>query len=473
MIRLPSRILRRFLSAIVLVAMAGRAVFRIRRPLLALVPLVSLAVAILSLGVSESRAAPRQISPTEMQTGVAQRGMAAVLVVYSNDAEARFLGSAFLWGDGDLVISNAHVVGRNSHLRLQNQDGLQAVATVVMVDRARDIAILRLPAPVFGAGLSPAASQTGPQPGDVVFAFGAPLETTFSVTRGIVSALARQVEPAVPVAMIQHDAAINPGSSGGALLDARGNLLGMNSQIADGSRLFAGISYAIPARVIQRLIQGDLRPVPVLGLTGRDLTPQLAGALGRAQLRGVLIDHVVIKGRADRAGLRPGDVVIMLDDQAVKRSGDLAMAIDRTAGEQATMTIRRAGQVIELSLDLSADRPAGTIDSAARGISLITAYDLQKLGIELAPDSTETTHLSPASPAYLAGLSVGDRIIALNGKPTTREVLQTLSITAPALFLVQRRDGHTLHVLVDPWSNAPPMRPLGGANALDPDVVIF
>jgi serine protease Do len=120
------------------------------------------------------------------------------------------------------------------------------------------------------------------------------------------------VDIAVPMLMLQHDAAVNPGSSGGPLVDAEGRLLGMNSQIADGSRMFVGIAYAIPGAELQRIVTGlileTLPPFPTLGLTARPVDRQIAETLGVAP-QGLLIDAVAPGSAGRAAGLRPGDII--------------------------------------------------------------------------------------------------------------------------------------------------------------------
>ena len=121
---------------------------------------------------------------------------------------------------------------------------------------------------------------------------------------------------------IQHDAAVNPGSSGGPLVDAEGRLVGMNSQIADGSRLFVGIGYAMSAadieRLVPKMIRGELREVPKLGLRLRPVSRKIAVALGMTEGEGLLVDHVAAGGIAGRAGLQPGDVILAFGDSPLR-----------------------------------------------------------------------------------------------------------------------------------------------------------
>lgn len=413
---------------------------------------------------SEAGAAPA--------TGL-QAALRGVVSVYSDDREERFLGSAVIWGDGRLVVSNAHVVGSRSRVELRH-GGTWVVAQVVRVDAARDLALLVLEGPVFGTGLPLGRAQLTQE----VYAIGAPLEVAGSVSRGIVSALDRQVEAHVPVGMIQHDAAVNPGSSGGALVDAEGRLLGINSQIADGSRLFVGIAYALPVEMVAAFVAGRLRAVVTLGLQGRAVNRAVAEALGLERGRGVLVDDLVAGGLAAAAGLRPGDVILSLDGQIIRAVGDLAYTLDRRQAEVLRAEVWRAGALIEVKLDLRVTPPPLRLARAeagarARGVLRVEAYDLAGLGVALVDGSTEIAALTPASPAYMAGLNAGDRIVAVNGQQIGAMALRQLTLRKPVLLLVQRADGSHVHIPLDPWRNGTPLRPLGGANMLDPDVVNF
>ena len=401
------------------------------------------------------------------------RAVAATLVVRSADADDRFLGSAFVWGDGGLALTNAHVVGDAARVRLIHADGREELADVLVRDKGRDIAVIAL-----GPGAAPGLSSAdAPRLGQTVYAIGAPLGIEFSLTRGMISALARQVEAAVPLRLIQHDAAVNPGSSGGPLVDEAGNLVGMNSQIADGSRLYAGIAYAISAadldRLVPALLAGDLAGVPQLGLRLRPLSRKIAAAMG-VEARGLLIDHVAAGGLAARAGLRPGDVILAAGGAAIRAPGDLAFAVDAAldAGSVA-VTVRREGGEVTLWMPLDPEPPA--LAAAARGVpaAKVAGYTLARLGVEI-DDTGLIVALTENSPARFAGLSVGDRVIAADGAALADvAALRERELTGPLLLLVRRVDGSTQHVLVDPWDKGGRFRPAGGANVLDPDVVVF
>ena len=396
-----------------------------------------------------------------------ETAMAKVFTVHSADAEDRFLGSAFLWADGAVAVSNAHVVGEAREVRLTDAAGREQIGQVIATDPARDVAVIAVQP--GQAGLILAVNP--PQLGAEVWALGAPLDVEFSVTAGRISALHRQVDPTTPIRMIQHDAALNPGSSGGPLIDNTGALIGMNAQIADGSRMFIGIAYAIPAadlaRIVQGLIDETLPPLPKLGLTARPVSRQLAEALNIAAT-GLLIDAITPASPAAQAGLRPGDIILAVNAKAITEPGDLAFAVEAAQSENRfDLTLLRAGAVIILIAELTPQPSPLTLRDLKAPIRRAT-YSLKDLGLTLS--DTQITTVTPNSPALSAGLTPADSILQIDGQPAATHLAQ--SFNHPILLLLQSPTG-TRHVLIDPWASGKTLHPTGGANVLDPDVVVF
>lgn len=433
---------------------------RRQRPLKFIEALAALLVLVLVALISPASASPLDTA------------MDKVFTVRSNDAEDRFLGSAFVWADGTVAVTNAHVVGTAEEVRLIDRHGTDLTALVIARDPIRDVAVITLPTAAEGLQLAP----TPPELGDEVFALGAPLGIEFTLTEGRISTLARQTDIAVPMLMLQHDAAVNPGSSGGPLVDAEGRLLGMNSQIADGSRMFVGIAYAIPTPELQRIVQGlideTLPPFPTLGLTARPVDRQIAETLNTAP-QGLLIDAVAPGSLAETAGLQPGDIITAADATLLTNPGDFAFAIEAaTPDGEATLTFLRAGEGKTVVLALTTEDSTGLRTREAPRLlapATVAAYTLTELGVTLDAQGTVTT-LTDTSPALLAGLAKGDRILMINGTP---QDLTTYQLTAPALFLLEAPGGATRHIRLDPWHAPEGVRPVGGANVLDPDVVVF
>lgn len=412
--------------------------------------------------------------------------MDTVLTVRSNDAADRFLGSAFLWGEEAAVaVTNAHVVGEAGEVRLVDRLGREETGLVIARDTVRDVAVISVGPGQDGKprrGLVPAADPAGL--GLEVYALGAPLGVEFTLTEGLVSASARQVDVAVPILMLQHDAAVNPGSSGGPLVDGQGRLIGMNSRIADGSRMFVGIAYAIPAqdldRIVTGLIEETLAPFPSLGLKARPVDRKVGAMLG-LDPHGLLVDGTEKGGLAEAAGLKAGDVILGVDGTAIAQPGDFAFLLEAAldAGE-ASLTVLRDGAEQEVALAFAlpeAEENALGIklrdfDAAKAKPERTASYRLAALGVILGDDG-RVKEITENSPGLFAGLGRGDRILAVNGQEMDAAALEALEITQAAMLRVEAADGSTRHIFLDPWGGAEGVRPVGGANVLDPSVIVF
>lgn len=380
------------------------------------------------------------------------RAIGATLVVHSTDETDTFLGSAFLWGDGHIALTCAHVVYGETEVSVTFADGHEATARVLARDPARDVAVLEVPGGE-GHGLSPA-----PEPaelGQTVYAVGAPLGVEFTVTRGMASDRPRQLNPSVPIRLVQHDASVNDGNSGGPLVDAEGRVLGMNSQIVDGSRHFIGLSFAISVADLQhmvpRLLAGTLQPVPVLGMRVRPVDGEIALALGVPR-QGELVDDVTPGGIAATADLRAGDIVTEIDHTALTRPGDIAFLLESAAPlGKAVASVLRDHHAVTLTLDLGPPTRHPLASAPARPSRFATT----DLGLTL-DDQGRITGLLANRVAKLAGLKEGETVLAVNGNPLADPAkvaaFRAMPVTAPLLFLVQDEGGITRHVILDPWN---------------------
>jgi Do/DeqQ family serine protease len=273
----------------------------------------------------------------------------------------RGLGSGVIVSPEGYLLTNHHVVEGADEIEVQLADGRQAVARVVGTDPDTDVAVLkidlqRLPAITFGH-----TEQL--QVGDSVLAIGNPFGVGQTVTAGIVSALGRnQLGLSTFENFIQTDAAINPGNSGGALVDASGQLVGINTAIFSRSGGSLGIGFAIPADTARSVMEGLIRDGRVtrgwIGVEPRDLTPDLAETLRLPVKSGVLITGVLREGPAARGGIQPGDVVLRIAGKPVANTAELLNAVAALApGSQASVGLQRADQALEVSVKV-AQRPA-------------------------------------------------------------------------------------------------------------------
>ena len=258
------------------------------------------------------------------------------------------------------LLTNNHVIEGADDIEVQLPDGRQARAQVVGVDVDTDVAVLKialdkLPVITFG-------SIDAVQVGDVVLAIGNPFGVGQTVTSGIVSALGRnQLGINTFENFIQTDAAINPGNSGGALVDASGNLLGINTAIYSRSGGSLGIGFAIPVSTAKLVMEGLIRDGHVtrgwIGVEPRDLTPEIAETFNLPIKQGVLITGVLQNGPASAGGLRPGDVVVKVAGIPVVNTVQLLAAVAALKPQApAVIGVQRGDKTIDLKV-VVAQRP--------------------------------------------------------------------------------------------------------------------
>jgi len=270
------------------------------------------------------------------------------------------LGSGVIVSADGYLLTNNHVVEGASAIDVQLADGRQASARLVGTDPETDLALLQIELrelPVITLG-----DMRALQVGDVVLAIGNPFNVGQTVTSGIVSALGRnRLGLSTFENFIQTDAAINPGNSGGALVDASGQLIGINTAIYSRSGGNMGIGFAIPVDSARMVMDALLREGRVtrgwIGVEPRDLTPELATSLRLPVTQGVLITGVLQDGPASRGGMRPGDVVIAIGGAEVANTAQLLAAVAALKPQTVTqVAVQRGVQPLLLNLTV-AQRP--------------------------------------------------------------------------------------------------------------------
>ena len=270
--------------------------------------------------------------------------------------KATSLGSGVVVSAGGYILTNNHVVEAADEIEVSLSDGRTLIATVVGNDPETDLAVLRvdaknLPAITFG-------SSDALRVGDVVLAIGNPFGFGQTVTMGIVSALGRSgLGINVFENFIQTDAAINPGNSGGALIDSAGNLVGVNTAIFSRSGGSMGIGFATPVSTAKSVLEQIIRSGAVtrgwIGVELAPLTPALAEAFKLGSLDGAIIKGVLADGPADRAGVKPGDVLLQIDGRPVSDPQGVLNTVTVIApGSAAKVKLKRRGQDLELPVTI-------------------------------------------------------------------------------------------------------------------------
>jgi serine protease DegQ len=261
------------------------------------------------------------------------------------DEQQSSLGSGVIVSPDGYILTNNHVVDAADEIEVVLADGRKAPAKVVGTDPETDLAVIRinqknLPVIVLGQ-----AEQA--RVGDVVLAIGNPFGVGQTVTMGIISAVGRnnlhinQFEN-----FIQTDAAINFGNSGGALIDTSGNLIGINSAIYSQTGGSVGIGFAIPVSTAKSVMEEIIKTGQVvrgwIGIESQDITPELAESFGLARSSGAIIAGVVRNGPADRAGIKPGDILLAVAGKPVASTAEMLTAIAQLApGAKTRMTVMR------------------------------------------------------------------------------------------------------------------------------------
>ncbi len=255
------------------------------------------------------------------------------------------LGSGVIIGEQGYILTNHHVVADADQIKVVLANGKELNAAVVGTDPDTDLAILQTG--IDNLPAIPMGDSTTLQVGDVVLAIGNPFAVGQTVTMGIVGATGRnQLGINTFENFIQTDAAINPGNSGGALINAHGELIGINTAIFSQSGGSHGIGFAIPAAlandVMVQIIQHGRVIRGWLGIAGQDITPELAESFELDVKAGVLVSGVLEEGPADAAGIRPGDIITRIDDRKPNSSGDILNYISTlTPGTSVDMEVWR------------------------------------------------------------------------------------------------------------------------------------
>ncbi|MGA8218835.1 MAG: trypsin-like peptidase domain-containing protein [Solirubrobacterales bacterium] len=293
-------------------------------------------------------------------------------------------GSGFLIDNEGHILTNAHVVEGAQKVEVELGSGSQQQAQVVGSDPSSDIALLKVDN-TDGAHPLPLGDSSKVQVGDPVVAIGNPFALDRTVTSGIVSALQRQIQAPNGFSIsdvIQTDAAINPGNSGGPLINGAGQVIGINSQIESQSGGNEGVGFAVPiktaADVVSQLENGGQVHQAYLGISGGDITPEIARALNLPVTQGVLIERALSGGPAADAGIKGatgqatisgqtfpvgGDIITKIDGKPITGMDDIVSAVnDHKPGDTITLTVFSGGHQKDVTVKLG-DRPSHVQDS--------------------------------------------------------------------------------------------------------------
>jgi len=357
------------------------------------------------------------------------------------------VGSGFIIRKDGLIATNEHVIRNADEIHVELSDGTKLDAELVGVDAKTDLALVKVKAdrdlPIVPFGDSEAV-----RPGDWVVAIGNPFNLEQTVTAGIVSAKHRSLAGSYDD-YIQTDAAINPGSSGGPLLNLRGEVIGINTAIREGANT---VGFTIPINMAKQLMPQLYASGHVtrgwLGVVIQDLSPELAKQFEVADNEGALVNEVAPGGPAQQAGVRRGDVIVEFEGEKIESWNELPRVVaGAPVGQEVDVIVMRDGKRKHIGVTLG-ELPSTAIMPASAPASSELGLHLQPLTSEIAErlslagtDGALVAQVEPGSPADDAGLRRGDIILEVNQNSvsTPEEVQERASEEGPsALFLVQR-----------------------------------
>ncbi|AON54260.1 DegQ family serine endoprotease [Herbaspirillum seropedicae] len=378
----------------------------------------------------------------------------------------RGVGSGFIISADGFIMTNAHVVEGASEVYVTLTDKREFKAKIVGSDTRTDVAVLKIDGsnlPRLNMGDSDKIRV-----GEWVLAIGSPFGLENTVTAGIVSAKARDTGDYLP--LIQTDVAVNPGNSGGPLINLKGEVIGINSQIYSRSGGFMGISFAVPIdealRVADQLKASGRVTRGRIGVQIGEVTKDVAESLGLARAQGALVQRVEAGGPAEKAGLEAGDIILKYNGAAIERPSDLPRMVGSTKpGAKATVSIWRKGNARDVSVtvvELEADKPKQAEEKKAKpgnapnslGLVVSDLSDAQRK--ELKVDNGVLVE-AVSGAAAAAGIRPGDVIQRLNEVDVKdakqfAQLVSKLDAKKRAAVLVRRGDS----------SQFVPLRPNGG-----------
>ena len=346
------------------------------------------------------------------------------------------IGSGIIISPDSYIVTNNHVVDGAMQMKVTLNDRRVLNAKLIGADKLTDLAVIKVDAHDLPS--IPWGDSSQLHPGQSVLAFGSPFGYfQFSVTRGIVSAVDRpnpySDDARKPGGFIQTDAAINPGNSGGALVNAHGELVGINTFIISNSGSFAGAGFAIPSQIAKAttdaLIKNGVVHHGYLGISMNDVTPENSSFFHLQDASGAIVAQVTPDSPASRAGLQQGDVIVSLNGRKMINGSALQVAVSQDApGTTIELGILRDGRPQTVSVKVGefsrnsevaseSDPSAAKSGKLGLGIGDLTSDVRQQMNIPDQVHGVAVESVRPASPADEAGLAPGDVILEVNRKP--------------------------------------------------------
>jgi serine protease Do len=381
------------------------------------------------------------------------------------------IGSGFIISGDGYIVTNNHVIDHADQITVKLGDKREFGAKVIGRDALTDVALLKIKAQ--GLPSAKIGNSDSLRVGQWVVAIGAPFGFDRTATQGIVSALHRSLPNETYVPFIQTDVAVNPGNSGGPLLDLAGNVVGINSQIYSRSGGYMGLSFAIPANVAMNVVDQLKATGRVergwLGVALQEVTHDLAQSFNLDKPRGALVSSVNRDSPAAQGGIKAGDVIVDWDGHAIVDSGDLPPLVGSSkSGKRVSVNVIRDGKQRQLEVTVGKYPDNGQAELAEAGGDSSGAAQLNILVTDLSPEQRKelgvreggvlVNQVQPGAAAD-AGVQPGDVLLQLNGKPvrnvaSLRQLVKHMPSNRSVSLLVKRNDA-TLFLALRTGSGGP------------------
>jgi len=383
------------------------------------------------------------------------------------------LGSGVIVSEDGYIVTNNHVIEKSQEIKVQLTNKRDYKAKLIGADPKTDIAVIKIDATGLPA-LAWGDSNTL-RVGEIVFAIGNPFGLNSTLTMGVISAVGRaNVGIADYEDFIQTDAAINPGNSGGALINAHGELVGINTAIVSRTGGYQGIGFAVPSSMAKQVMESLIKFKKVvrgwLGVSIQEVTSDLAEEFGVKDLKGALVSGILKGSPAEKAGIKQGDVVRAFNGKDVEDTGHLRNMVSQTpVGRSVKVKLLRQKKELELEVTIAelpkklgeaaAESPGGDDGEESSALSGVTVRELtpdlaKRFGLSEGDAGIAVIRVDPASRAYEAGIRPGDVILQVNQKDVAtveeyKKAIGSIKAKDRALLLV-RRKGEDLFVTIRP-----------------------
>jgi serine protease Do len=383
------------------------------------------------------------------------------------------LGSGVIVSEDGYIVTNNHVIEKSQEIKVLLSNKRDYKAKLIGADPKTDLAVIKIEAK--GLAALTWGDSTKLRVGEIVFAIGNPFGLNQTVTMGVIGAVGRaNVGIADYEDFIQTDAAINPGNSGGALINAKGELIGINTAIVSRTGGYQGIGFAVPSAMAKQVMESLIKYKKVvrgwLGVSIQEVTSDLAEEFGVKDLRGALVSAVMKGSPAEKAGIKQGDVILQFNGRDVEDTGHLRNMVSQSPiGSKVKVKVFRAKKEIVIDVTIAelpkkageaaTDEESGEGPKESNALSGVTARELtrelaKRFGAKEGDSGVVVVKVEPGSKAFEAGIRAGDMVLQINQKEiATIEDYKKAAAALKAkerILLLIRRKGEDLFLTIRP-----------------------